>query len=69
MAEPTAANTQSVERRENRKAQNRAADRARLKELASIYGGKSRVHGNGTEVREAWAAYCAAVDQILGDAP
>lgn len=54
------------ERRENRKT-SRAEDRAHLKEMASKYGGTCRVHGNGEEVRAAWAAYCAAVDRIVGD--
>ena len=45
----------------------RAADRDNLKELASNYGAQCRVHGVGTEVKNAWAALCAAVDNLVGD--
>lgn len=45
----------------------RAADRAHLKELASIYGGKCRVNGVGTEVCNAWRDFTAAVDRLVGD--
>ena len=47
--------------------QSRAADRARLKELASNYGAKCRVNGVGNEVCNAWAAFTAAVDDLVGD--
>ena len=45
----------------------RAADRDNLKELASYHSAMTRVHGNGTEVRNAWAAFTTAVDNLLAD--
>lgn len=45
----------------------RAADRAHLKDLASKHSHECRVFGTGSEVRNAWAAFTAAVDNLLGD--
>ncbi len=43
-----------------------AETRAHLKELASDYATKLRLHGKGDEVRDAWARYCQAVDNAVG---
>ena len=68
MAEPTATDTQRTERRANRgTTTSRAEDRALLKDLASKHSHECRVFGTGSEVRNAWAAFCAAVDNLLGD--
>lgn len=45
----------------------RAADRARLKELASNYGAKCRVNGVGNEVCNAWRALTDAIDNLVVD--
>lgn len=47
--------------------QSRAADRARLKELASNYGAKCRVNGVGNEVCNAWRALTDAIDNLVVD--
>ncbi len=45
----------------------RETERLHLKALASEYGAKCRVNGVGSEVTNAWAAFAAAVDELLGD--
>ena len=68
MAELATTDTQGTERRARRGATtSRAEDRALLKDLASKHSALTRVHGVGTEVRNAWAAFSAAVDNLLAD--